>query len=58
MKLHEMRQYSQYTLLFMTLPPDTHIIPAKAVIGNSEMRELINIGSSIEFASSPNEVHT
>ena len=44
------------TLLLGGLPATTPIRPAGGVISRSQNRELINIGSCIQFSTAPGEV--
>ena len=56
LRLEQLKSDDGYTVLLSGLPDTTSILPAGAVIGNSENRELINVGSYIQFSASPEEV--
>ena len=54
--LNEIRQHPTFTLLLMSLSADTPAHSASCVIG-SKNRELVNVGSSVEFSTGPGEVN-
>jgi len=45
LELQHMISDPKYVVLLMSLPTDTPITSARAVIGSSKKRELINIGN-------------
>ena len=55
-EIKQMIKDPKYTLLLMSLPKDTVIIPAKAVIGHHQKRELIHVGKSVKFSTGSYEV--
>lgn len=56
LKLQHMISDPKYVVLLRSMPTDTPITSARAVIGSSKKGELINIGNSVEFCSGSNEV--
>ena len=53
--IRQMQQNSKFTLLLVSLPVTTLVFPAGAVIGYSD-RELINVGSYVQFSTGFDEV--
>ena len=51
-----MKNHCGYTVLLNGLLNTTLILPASAVIGYSEKRELINVGSYVQFSAGDGEV--
>ena len=54
--VNEIRQHPTFTLLLMSISTDTPALSASCVIG-SKNRELVNVGSSVEFSTGPGEVN-
>ena len=54
--INEMKQHPTFTLLLMSLSADTPLHSASSVMGFKN-RELVNVGSSVEFCTGPGEVN-
>ena len=56
MTVFQMRGDARFTVLLAALPVTTLVHQARAVIGSSVSRELINTGSYVQLSASPGEV--
>ena len=51
----QIQEDSTHTLLLMSIPMSSYVYLASSFIGSLN-KELINVGSSVQFTSGPNEV--
>ena len=55
LSVQQIKQDSTYTLLMASLCLKSFVYPATSLIG-SKNRELISVGSNVQFTTGPNEV--
>ena len=56
MTISDMQQSGNFTVLLCSLPITTIVNPAGAVQASSNKRELIDVGSYVQFSAHPEEV--